>query len=99
MAADPLSFIHNGTTYRISAHIWQDHPIRVEQVTVERIRDTIIHPDFQEDENEYIRHYWKWFPELGSGNYIEVIVNSRQVIYFVSTAHPDRNFRKRIGPP
>lgn len=96
MENSDLTFTLNSVHYRIDPHIWRDHPDRIGLVTVERIRDTVQSPDFEEDENEYIRHYWKWFPELGSGNYMEVIVNSREVVHLVSTAHPNGSLRRRM---
>ena len=96
MEADALTFTLNGIAYRIDSHIWTDYTDRVGLITVERIMETIVQPDFQEDENEYIRHYWKWFSEVGSGNYVKVIVDSQHEIRLVATAHPDGNLRRRM---
>ena len=91
-----LRFTHNGVNYRISDHTWRDYQDRHGLITVDRIRETIIQPDIQEQESDIITRYWKWFPEMGSrGNYVKVVVNSSMAIHFVSTAHPDRNMRKR----
>ena len=96
MEDDRLTFTLDGVEYRIDPHIWTGYPNRIGLITVERIMETIVQPDFHADETEYIRHYWKWFPEVGSGNYVKVIVNSQHEIRLVSTAHPDRNLRRRM---
>ena len=95
MQTDPLRFTHNGIVYRINPHIWVDHAERIGLITVEQVRETIRQPDFEEDESESIKHFWKWFPDVGSGNYIEAIVNVSAESYFVITAHPDSSQRKR----
>ncbi len=95
MQTDPLRFTHNGIVYRINPHIWVDHRHRVGLITVEQVQDTIRQPDFQEDESERIRHFWKWFSDVGSGNYLEAIVNISTEPRFVVTAHPDSSQRKR----
>ena len=94
METDPPTFTLNGITYRISSHIWRNHPTRVGQVTVELIRDTIGQPDFQEMESRDVTLYWKWFPEIGSRHYMKVVVKAGAEIYLVITAHLDRNFRR-----
>lgn len=95
MEAEQLTFTHGSTVYRISPHIWLDHPERIGLFTAQQVQETIRHPDFQEDESERIRHYWKWFPDVGSGNYIEAVVNVSMEPRFVTTAHPDDSMRKR----
>ena len=96
MDADPLNFTHNGVNYRISSHIWRDHPAMRGLITIEQIKETIAQPDLQQQETATITHYWKWFPELGSrGNYLEIIVNSNRETRFITTAHPDSSMRKR----
>ncbi len=88
-------FTHNGIDYRINPHIWIDHLERIGLITVRQVQETIRQPDFQEDESEQITHYWKWFPDVGSGNYIEAVVNVARFPRFVTTAHPDDSMRKR----
>ena len=95
MEATPLSFTYNGIIYRLNPHIWRDHQDRVGVITVEQVQDAIRQPDFEEEESERIRHFWKWFPDVGSGNYVEVVVNVSMESHFVVTAHPDSSQRKR----
>lgn len=95
MEAEQLTFTHGGIVYRINPHIWLDHPERIGLITVQQVQETVRQPDFQEDESERIRHYWKWFPDVGSGNYIEAVVNVGMEPCFVTTAHPDESMRKR----
>ena len=99
MEADAITFTLNGINYRISSHIWRRHRDRVGLVTVENIRETIRQPDFQEDESESVTRYWKWFPEMGSGNYLRVIVKSSEHPNLVITAYPDESQRQRRGMP
>jgi hypothetical protein len=99
MEIDQLTFKHNGINYRINPHIWRDHQHRVGLMTVEQVQDTIRYPDFQEDESERIRHFWKWIDDVGSGNYVEKVVNVRMVPRFVITAHPDETLRKGRQKP
>lgn len=95
METSLLRFTHDGVNYRISDHIWRDYRERRGLITVDQVRETIIQPDVQEQESDFITHYWKWFPEMGSGgNYLEVIVNSRMEVRLISTAHPDSGMRK-----
>lgn len=99
MERDPLGFTLNGVNYRIRPHVWRDHPERVGQITVEQIRSAIAQPDFQEAESWDRTVYWKWFPEFaGNGNFVKVVVNSRQATRFVTTAHADSAMRKERGP-
>ena len=95
MDAEQLTFSHDGFDYRINSHIWVDHPERVGLITVEQVRETIRQPDFQEYESERITHFWKWFDDVGSGNYVEAVVNISREPRFVVTAHPDESQRKR----
>lgn len=95
MEAGPLTFTLNGINYRISSHIWRNYPTRVGQVTVERIRDTISQPDIQVVESRDVTLYWKWFTEIGSGNYLKVVVRAGTEIHLVVTAHPDGSQRKQ----
>ena len=97
MEANPLMFTHNGVNYRISSHIWAAHRERVGLITVAHIRSAISEPDFQQDESDKIRLYWKWFPDIGSGNYLKVVVNISLNPHLVVTAHPDEDQRKRKG--
>ena len=99
MEADQLTFILDGIAYRISPHIWLGHRDRVGLVTVENIRETIRQPDFQEEESDTVTRYWKWFPELGSGNYLRVIVKRQERSNLVITAYPDEDQRNRRGAP
>jgi len=41
-------FTHNGVNYRISSHIWRDHPARRGLITIEQIKETIAQPDLQQ---------------------------------------------------
>ena len=72
---------------------------RVGLVTVENIRETIRQPDFQEDESESVTRYWKWFHELGAGNYLRVIVRRFEHSNLVITAYPDEGQRQRRRAP
>ena len=100
MENDPLIFTLDGVEYCIDPHIWNDYPNRIGLVTVERIREVIRAPDFEEHETAFTTLYWKWFPELGRrGNYIKVVVKIDEEIRFVSTSHPDSNLRSRMGAP
>ena len=94
MEADQITFTMNGIVYLISSHIWRNNPTRVRQVTVERIMDTISQPDIQVAESQDVTLYWKWFPEVGSGNFLKVVVKARTESHLVVTAHPDENRRK-----
>ena len=94
MEADPITFTLNGINYRISPHIWRNYPVRIGQVTVDRIRNTISQPDIQVAESRDVTLYWKWFPEIGSGNYLRVVLRERAEIHLVVTAHPDGSQRK-----
>ena len=93
MKPEQLTFTLNGIDYRISSHIWRNYPVRIGQVTVERIRDTIGQPDIQVAESREVTLYWKWFPEIGSGNFLKVVVKARAEIHLVITAHPDGSRR------
>ncbi len=95
METDQLTFTLDGITYRISPHIWRNNPVRIGQVTVERIRETINEPDIQVVESRDVTLYWKWFPEMGSGNFLKVAVRAGPEIHTVITAHPDDSQRKR----
>ena len=95
MEEEQLTFILGDLTYRVSPHIWLNYPVRVGQVTVEGIRETISHPDIQIPESRDVTVYWKWFAEMGSGNYLKVVVRARPEIHLVITAHPDDSQRKR----
>ena len=95
MEAEQLTFTHGGIVYRISSHIWAAHLDRVGLITVQTIRDTISQPDFVVDETEEVRRYYRWFPEVGSGNYVRVVVRSSQERRLVITAYPDDGQRKR----
>ena len=99
MESDPLTFTLNGINYRISSHIWLGHRDRIGLVTVENIRETIRQPNFQEYESDSVTRYWKWFPELGSGNYLRVIVRRREHSNLVITAYPDEGQRQRRRAP
>lgn len=68
---------------------------RVGLITVQIIQETIRQPDFIVDETEYIRRFYKWFPEIGSGNYVKVVVKSNVEPRLVITAHPDESQRMR----
>ncbi len=94
MESDSLTFILDGIVYRISSHIWRNYPVRIGQVTVERIRNTISQPDLQVAESQDVTLYWKWFPEIGSGNYLKIVLRERAEIHLVVTAHPDGSQRK-----
>ena len=94
METDSLAFTLDGIVYRISSHIWRNYPVRIGQVTVERIGDTISQPDIQVAESRNVTVYWKWFPEIGSGNYLKVVVRAGAEIHLVITAHPDSSQRK-----
>ena len=96
MEDDQLTFTHDGITYRIDPHIWRDHPDRIGLVTVDRIRDTVQSPDFEEDETGGAKFLWKWFPELGRrGNYIKVIVEIEENHREITTSHPDSSMRSK----
>ena len=95
MEAEPQTFTLDGVEYRISSHIWTAHLDRVGLITVQTIRDTISQPDFVVDETEEVRRYYRWFPELGSGNYVRVVVKGSQERRLVITAYPDNGQRKR----
>ena len=98
MDANLLRFTLNGVNYQIRPHVWRDHPERIGWITVEQIRNTIAQPDFQEVESWDRTVYWKWFSDFGEkGNFVKVVVNSREATHFVTTAHPDGNLRKRRG--
>ena len=100
MEADQLTFTHDGIVYRINPHIWLDHPNRIRLITVERIRDAVIAPDFEEDELVATKLIWKWFPELGSrGNYIKVVLEIEREIRFIRTSYLDSNMRRKRGSP
>lgn len=96
----PLRFILNGVEYRISSHVWRDHADRDGLIEVEHIRGAIDAPDYQEEESDTVMLYWKWFPEFGEkGNYVRVVVNTRQATRLVTTAYLDRRMRKLMGAP
>ena len=67
--------------------------------TAHHVQETIRQPDFQENESERITHYWKWFDDVGSGNYVEAVVNVLMVPRFVIAAHPDETLRKGRQKP
>ena len=95
MESEQLTFTHEGILYRINPHIWVDHPERVGLITVDQVQETIRQPDFWEDESDRITHFWKWFDDVGSGNYLEVVINVSMEPRFVTTAHPDNSMRKK----
>ena len=95
MEADSPTFVLDGIVYRISPHIWRNYPVRIGQVTVERIRNTISQPDIQVSESRGVTLFWKWFPEIGSGNFLKVVVRAGVEIHVVITAHPDGSLRSQ----
>jgi hypothetical protein len=95
-----LTFTQDRITYRIDPHIWRDYPNRIELVSVERIQDTVLSPDFEEDETDSTKILWKWFPELGRlGNYIKVIVEVQENHREITTSYSDSVMRSRRKAP
>ena len=83
-------------TYRLLDHIWDDHPERVGQVTVDLIVDTILRPERTAPGRSGRIIYWRWVPELSDrGNYLKVIVDPTVTPIVVVTALPDSQERKR----
>jgi hypothetical protein len=95
-----MTFTVRGRIYQVAEHIWRDHPKRIGQVTVERIRETILAPERTAQGRLDRIIYWRWVPELSSyGNYLKVVVDPHDDPYIVVTAMPDRDERRRRRRP